>query len=87
MTMDTSAQERQNRYGWQAHAGSACGRCGAALGPFHFDSPNSQELWGCAECGVGVAFGGGEGQVQDVNAAADRYVAMCNTVSGATRTD
>jgi hypothetical protein len=36
---------------------------------------------------MGVAFGGSEGQVQDVNAAADRYVAMCNTVGGATRTD
>lgn len=83
--MDTNAQRLQTRYGWHAHAGSTCGRCGFSLGPFQFQEGDGAEVWGCADCGIGVAFGDERGV--EINAAADRYVSMCKTVSGDTRKD
>jgi hypothetical protein len=69
----------EREQGWHAHSGSKCGRCGELLGPFHWGAdPTIVEMWGCAPCGVGVAFGDKENL--DINAAADRYVAMCKTV-------
>lgn len=77
-TMPT-AQETEMTFGWYAHAGSKCTRCGEKLGPF--TAPNrsevvshSQELWGCIQCGSGVLCSG-EGQAS-VNGAADIYMSI-----------
>jgi hypothetical protein len=72
----TNADRLDQLQGWHAHSGAKCARCSEPLGPFHFGE--SPEQWGCAPCGMGVTFG--EKQGLDINAAADRYVAMCKTI-------
>lgn len=69
-----SSETNQRQYGWHAHMGRRCDRCGDPLGPFSVGRGCNQELWGCGSCGVGV-FCGEHGQ-PDINAAADMFVGM-----------
>lgn len=68
------SKARDRRFGWFAHMGTACARCGASLGPYSHGRDIEQEYWGCAECGIGV-FCEGEGQ-PSMDQAADIYMSV-----------
>ncbi len=61
-------------FGWHAHAGTKCKRCGWEHGPFGIGNGIDQEMWGCGQCGIGVLCS--KRDQPDCDQAADIYMSI-----------